>query len=218
MSPRSSFSNGWVGSFFIALATAVSPLAAQYPVGPIYPPTATPNVQPPPRSLQSGEDPFQLNPFTGRFEYVPIPYEFVPGTAGTPGYAFNWHTGRFDYVPFTPLNSGNSMEQTRQVTPGNYLDGRIDASAGAGAGAGVGAGAQENAQTASATIPPTAIAQPPIAPPSVAAPPPPRKSLTTKPATAPTIPSPPPAMRVRIAGRWEFDYSTGRWVFVLPSD
>src|SRR5689334_16343625 len=50
-----------------------------------------------PNSVPSGYDPFQLNWSTGRFQYVPIPYDTFSGP-----YAFNWHSGRWDYVPYAP--------------------------------------------------------------------------------------------------------------------
>ena len=69
---------------------------AQYQVGPVYP--HNPNSQVPggPGMLRSGQDPFQYNPWSGRFDYVPIPYEADP--FGSP-YRFNWHSGQWDYVP-----------------------------------------------------------------------------------------------------------------------
>src|SRR5437867_2820092 len=121
---------GWL----IMLMAAVAPVAGQQRIGPIYPANNTPGVQPPPRQLRSGEDPFQLNPFTGHFEYVPIPYEFQPGPTGSGAYGFNWHSGRWDYVPVAPLNAplNADLGPTREVTPGNYLDRRIDPTAGVG--------------------------------------------------------------------------------------
>ena len=205
-------SSSWsVGGFLVAMAVAASALRAQYQVGPVYPENRPANVQPPQRNLQSGEDPFQFNPYSGRFEYVPIPYEFSPGTAGAPAYGFNWHSGRWDYVPTPPLNSNLAL--TREVTPGNYLDGRVSPQMGVGANASAG-----EAQTAAAMIGPSPGAQENVVV-RAAASPPPSKKPTTTPATQPAKnPPPPPPMRVRLAGHWEFDYATGRWVFVLPPD
>ena len=209
--PKPLFIPWRIGSLVIALGTVVSPLAAQYPVGPVYPENRPANVQPPQRNLQSGEDPFQYNPYSGRFDYVPIPYEFSPGTAGAPAYGFNWHSGRWDYVPAPAVNSSN-LGMAREVTPGNYLDGRVFPQMSNGA-----TGAGEEAQAASAAIGPSQ-AQEKLITRAAASPPQPKKPTTT-PATQPvTNPPPPPAMRVRLAGHWEFDYATGRWVFVLPSD
>ena len=50
------------------------------------------------RSTGPNYDPFQFNWYTGRWDYVPIPYDEVPGIAGTP-YQYNSFTGRWDYVP-----------------------------------------------------------------------------------------------------------------------
>jgi hypothetical protein len=212
----------------LIIVAAVAPVAAQQRVGPIYPENSTPGVQPPAQNLRSGQDPFQLNPFTGRFEYVPIPYEFQPGTNGSPAYGFNWHSGRWDYVPTAPLNTplvtplSTDLGSTREVTQGNYLDRRIDPTAGVGI--------EANAQTAVATLPPTDVAPAAITqgPPAQPTPARPRATAlplarppTTAPSTAPAkpgTPGAPPAMRVRLTGRWEFDYATGRWVFILPSD
>src|SRR4051812_27766548 len=72
---------------------------AQYQVGPVYPQNPNSPVQSGPGTLHSGEDPFQYNPWTQRFDYVPIPYDPAPAGAAYSPYQFNWRSGRWDYVP-----------------------------------------------------------------------------------------------------------------------
>src|SRR5882757_7295670 len=83
---------------------------AQNRVGPIYPEKAPPYTVAP-----SGYDPFQLDWATGRFNYVPIPYN--PLDANRP-YLFNWHTGRWDYTPYpSPTSVQPAPTDTPQRTP-----------------------------------------------------------------------------------------------------
>ena len=49
---------------------------------------------------QSGYDPFVLDHRTGKFRYVPIPYDPEPAGSGYNPYRLNWHSGRWDYVPY----------------------------------------------------------------------------------------------------------------------
>src|SRR6478672_3530287 len=55
-------------------------------------------------SVPSGYDPFVLNSHTGRFDYVPIPYEPQRPGSGYDPFRIKWHSGTFDYVP-VPLQS-----------------------------------------------------------------------------------------------------------------
>jgi hypothetical protein len=191
----------------IAFVTLIPPswILAQYRVGPVYPekpyPGATPN------QAQSGYDPFQLNWRTGRYDYVPIPYDNEPGGNYSP-FRFNWHSGQWDYVPVAPVEPMSGQLQREPVTSGNFVDTRLYPGQHTTGG---------EAQPARAYIPP--------APEPAAAPAPPEKPSTqpsTQPAAKPQVhpfpPGPPPKMRVKLAGHWQYDYNTGKWVFVLPGD
>ena len=128
----------WIGEWFAAatiLVLLVSPpvVRAQHRVGPIYPESNSPSYSRN-RQLQSGEDPFRYNPHTGRFDYVPIPYdpEPPPGRGYSP-FRFNWHSGGWDYVP-VPLELDRERwdaEGRRRAAqdPGgsasNYVDTRL---------------------------------------------------------------------------------------------
>ena len=62
---------------------------AQYRVGPVYP--ENPQGSPP-----ASYNPFQLNWTSGRFDYVPVPYDLEDSSDP---YRFNAFSGRWDYVP-----------------------------------------------------------------------------------------------------------------------
>src|SRR5437763_14113183 len=88
-------------AFIIAtasLAAAAQVASAQYRVGPVYPTNPSNEVRAaaPPRS---GDDPLVLEPRTGRFHYVPIPYGPEPPGANYNPYRFHWYSGRWEYVP-----------------------------------------------------------------------------------------------------------------------
>ena len=192
-------------TFIVAAAAAVSlasaPLASgQYYVGP-YPPVdrRTQNNAIGAGRPMSGYDPFVLNPRTGRFDYVPIPYEPEPAGPNYNPYRFNWHSGRWDYVPIPPAESNVATNLGEEASTASYAE-RPTVAAPAPAPQ---PAAKKTQQPR--IIEPAAAPVPPVAP-------------STKPATAPARPYPPPAMRVNLAGRWEFDNKTGRWVFVLPPD
>jgi hypothetical protein len=179
---------------------------AQYRVGPVYPEKG--NQVASPGQAQSGYDPFQLNWRTGRYEYVPIPYENEPGGAesGYNPFKFNWHSGQWDYVPVAPVQPAYGRIEREPVTGGNFVDTRINPQA-----IDNGASHGGEAQTARAIAP----SEPQASPPEPIKP-------STQPSTAPVRPAdhsqpgPPPKMRFKLAGHWEYNYDTGKWVFVLP--
>ena len=192
----------------IALVTLISAAfaRAQYRVGPVYPekpsPVATPN------QAQSGYDPFQLNSWTGRFEYVPIPYDNEPAGTGYSPFRFNWHSGQWDYLPVKPIEPAYGRIEHEPVASVN-VDTRLN----------------PGQQTATGEQPARSIIVPePAAAPS------PRGKPSTQPTTSPTGPAqeaaqrepfpttPPPKMTRKLAGHWQYDYNRGKWVFVLPGD
>jgi hypothetical protein len=230
-------------------AAAAGVAVAQHRVGPIYPPGPASN--PPagpsqgPAQAQSGYDPFQLDPSTGRFRYVPIPYE--PQRPGQPydPWRFNWYSGRWDYVPY-PADWWNQpalpgLRGEKQVDGAStYVDTRIDTQAIPSAAR---IGPSQPARPSPGARPaPRAVPVPPQTQPA------PRTSRvpSTGPSTRPSLvqpsehapagaagaaraappPSASPAERDGsgwmtlngVTGRWEYDYSRGKWIFVLPSD
>src|SRR4051812_25358369 len=86
-------------SFVAALSITSAAALGQYQVGPVYPQNPNSQVPGAQGQLRSGQDPFQYNPWSGRFDYVPIPYEAQPFGANYNPYRFNWYSGRYDYVP-----------------------------------------------------------------------------------------------------------------------
>lgn len=105
-------------SIAVILALNLGGLAlGQYQQGPIYPQRPQPY-----GSAPSGYDPFRLDSSTGRFLYVPIPYDT---TGGYSPYQFNWYSGRWDYVPVQqPGNvftqNSASAAPTLQMSPQQY--------------------------------------------------------------------------------------------------
>lgn len=155
-----------------------------------------------PMPPQSGYDPFVYNRYSGRFDYVPIPYEAEPVGSSYSPFRFNWHSGRWDYVAF-PLPSDYD-NAARQEAASTYVDTRLD----------------------TRVLTPRTIAEAEPAPPitTTFAPPPINPHVSqqaTKPTTKPSK-HPPIAdqrlARLRTMGRWDFDYARGKWIFVLPSD
>jgi hypothetical protein len=191
----------WMGSARLAVG--------QYYVGP-YPPAQQQQdlARPPAGVAGSGYDPFVLNSRTGRFDYAPIPYEADPMGPNYNPMRLNWFSGRWDYQPAPSGEQNITWNTGREVTPLNYLDTRINPSV---APAPLAAPrASDEALSVAATLPPAP--RPAAAPARSSAP-------STRPTTAPATaanPGAPPPMRVQLAGHWEFDYATGRWVFVLP--
>jgi hypothetical protein len=95
-------------AWLLVLCAVVSSRArAQQRVGPVYPENKSEI-----RSTPSGYDPFIFNWSSGRWEYVPIPYDIRSGP-----FAFNWHSGRWDYYggDFEPSSvySGREPERIR---------------------------------------------------------------------------------------------------------
>jgi hypothetical protein len=88
----------------------------QYQQGPVYPQRPQPY-----GSAPSGYDPFRLDSSTGRFVYVPIPYDT---TGGYSPYQFNWYSGRWDYVPVQPPASVTAQQTSNapsfQMSPQQY--------------------------------------------------------------------------------------------------
>jgi hypothetical protein len=155
-----------------------------------------------PMGPQSGYDPFHWNSYSGRWDYVPIPYDPEPPGANYNPFRFNWHSGHWDYVP-QPLLSDYDASQG-QSESSTYIDTRLDLQQ----------LAPRTYATPQAAPPlPTVVIPPPINP-HVQPPKP-----TTKPTTAPAKPSSAREQelaRLRSLGRWEFNYATGRWTFILP--
>ena len=211
------------------LAAIAAPAWGQYRVGPVYPESPEPAVV-----RNSGYDPFVFNPHTGRFDYVPIPYdpEPPPGRGYSP-FRFNWHSGGWDYVP-VPLEldrerwDAEGRRRAAQDLGGsasNYVDTRLE-SPGELSLEAAPAAAKEGPSEA------TPPSQPAVRPGTVFHRPAgdvPATRPATRPTTAPgpRQPTPPDIgepvgdgwVRTKgIVGRWEFDYLNGRWVFVLPGD
>ena len=211
----------------VVLAASGAIALAQYRVGPIYPESPDPPVV-----QNAGYNPFVLDSRTGRFNYVPIPYdaEPPPGRGYNP-YRFNWHSGRWDYVP-RPLERDVQRwewEERRRAADdtggnaSNYIDTRADAPG----------ELSLRAEQASAKLPPengralreerrdtVRYRQATSVP-------------TTRPTTGPAEGKAQPANRrppegkslgggwvelKGVVGRWEYDYLTNRWIFVLPDD
>jgi hypothetical protein len=153
---------------------------------------------------QSGYDPFHWNSYSGRWDYVPIPYDAEPPGANYNPYRFNWHSGRWDYVPFPLLSDYDALR--RNTDASTYVDTRLDLQ-------------QLSPRTLTTPQPapplPMTMVPPPINPHVQPSRP------TTRPATTPARPPTSREQelaRLRSLGRWEFNYVTGRWSFVLPAD
>jgi hypothetical protein len=103
----------------LLLATSMGQWQVDPRVGPIYP-TKPYSF----RSAPPGYDPFQFNWQTGRWDYVPIPYDQpAPGQAPSP-YQFNWHSGRWDYRPWDAARGGN-MTQPDNPPPSQPDDSQL---------------------------------------------------------------------------------------------
>jgi hypothetical protein len=207
----------------VLVAVAISiglPAAAQWQVGPVYPQNEQrPYIGNPPPSSRN-YNPFRYNAHSGRFDYVPIPYEPQrPGPNYHP-FPFNWHSGRWDYVPWGPPFDYNEWAREGPGdwgTASNYRDTRLYPRPSLEL--------QSTPDGASTTEPTAAPERRPPAPPMPAMIIPQattrRAPATTRaashPATAPATPNGWVRMR-GIVGRWEYDYASGRWIFVLPSD
>ena len=175
----------------------------------------------------SGYDPFVLDHRTGKFRYVPIPYDPEPRGSGYNPYRFNWHSERWDYVPLPieqdyRLWQGAAANETQRAA-GSYAASVIERpSAPAATPARNPVMATDLAASRATQTTAVSRAIPPVPPPT-----PPRMMPSgTKPTTRPTLTRRLPAQggdagwtRVRgVTGRWDYDYQRGRWVFVLPSD
>jgi hypothetical protein len=156
---------------------------------------------------QSGYDPFIWNYHTGRFDYVPIPYEpEPPGTNYSP-YRFNWHSGRWDYVAQPLASDYDALPRENEAS--TFMDTRVDLQ-------------QLSPRTTPA--PAADAAAPPMA---MKLPPPPINPHLPRPATSPSTKPLSPQLaskreqelaRLRSVGRWDYDYARGRWIFVLPGE
>lgn len=161
----------------------------------------------------SGYDPFQLNWSTGRFDYVPMPYE--AGPRGQP-YQFNWFGGRWDYVPWQPPQSPAEIVAQGKARPvhqvPNYqlsLSRQIRASA-QPAAAVIGSTEMRRGMTINIyrghinKIPPTTARS--------------KSMATTQPWQGQmTLPKDPLNIPATV-GHWEYDTTTGHWVHILPPD
>jgi hypothetical protein len=194
----------------VVLALAAE-LSAQHRIGPIYPEKQLPQTAPP--VATSGYDPFQLDWSTGRFVYVPIPYEHEPAGPNYNPFRFNWHSGRWDYVPYP--GPGTTNESSKNLKSSEPLD-----------------------QSYSVTIPttPPAPTRPAnaaasasildsgqlISRPLVCDKPAARAVQSPSPTTQPLtnwgpIPRVYDPLRLNPAiGRWEYDDTTGRWKHYVP--
>jgi hypothetical protein len=165
-------------------------------------------------SVPSGYDPFVFNSHTGRFDYVPIPYEPQRPGSGYDPFRINWHSGTFDYVPI-PLQSDYDFAASQHDDGGgrsiNTIDTRLNGAA----------GPIRNLPPR----PPPNMSTPPVLAPgtqyNVVTVPVRSRRPATRPSHATTAPSSPaqPPMGdgfVRLTGHWEFDAARGRWIFVLP--
>jgi hypothetical protein len=250
-----------IGAFaLVSPATAQQHSAPNY-AAPVYPqhPYSNAGQNPGPPPAYSGYDPFQFDARTGRFNYVPIPYEQPSAGSGYSPWQFNWYSGRWDFYSVPPSAFGygysNPAYSTPQLNDGGPASNYLGAT-----------GAE--AQTASERMGPSAI-NPGPTPGSVPVPaavpvpstlinppmiPPPSRTAHRNPATQPTTrPSPRTTTRPSLSqpqraqpgntgspanrpapqsfdqrenggwttlngltGRWEYDYSKGKWVFVLP--
>ena len=162
-----------------------SVLLAQHQVGPVYPEKPQPYTAAPP-----GYDPFQLDWSTGRFRYVPIPYD---QRSSTGPYRFNWYSGRWDYSPFpapaSPMPAPtNTPERTPQASMSVVRIPQYNAPVPVIPGEAMPAAARQ--------LPTNATTRP---------------TRTRAPTTDPLHLNP-------SLGRWEQDSNTGRWIHVLPSD
>ena len=82
---------------------------AQQRIGPVYPENQS-DIH---SWSSSGYDPFHFNWMTGRWDYVPIPYDTRSGP-----FAFNWHSGRWDYAPaYIEPNDSYSARQPERARP-----------------------------------------------------------------------------------------------------
>ena len=55
-------------------------------------------------------NPFQFNWHSGKWEYVPIPYEPEPAGPNYNPFRFNWSSGKWDYVPI-PESQGQPQKR-----------------------------------------------------------------------------------------------------------
>ncbi len=79
------------------------PILAQWQIGPVYP------EKPDYYNTNPNYNPFRYNSFSGRYDYVPIPYD--RDRSGGPNYdpyRFNWHRGGWDYRPWPDGNYDNN--------------------------------------------------------------------------------------------------------------
>jgi hypothetical protein len=73
------------------------------------------------QSAQPGYDPFQFNWYSGRWDYVPIPYE----TPGESPYQLNPNSGQWNYVPQA---AAPAPSRPREAAPSAPSDGSLKTS------------------------------------------------------------------------------------------
>jgi hypothetical protein len=164
-----------------------------------------PEVQMLGRQPQSGYDPFVFNPGTGRFNYVPIPYDPEPPGPHYNPFRFNWHSGHWDYVAQPLLSDYDALARAWSDST-NHVDTRLDTQ-------------QLSPRSSMASTPAPGIATTVVPPPINPHVQP--FQATTKPATKSNTPASKRELELahlRSVGKWEYNYSTGRWMFVLPGD
>jgi hypothetical protein len=168
-------------------------------------------------SLRSGEDPFQLNWSTGRFDYVPVPRDPSSGP-----YQYNSYSGRWDYVPVPAPQSPQEILSASRLSlpPAEVPAVNLGDRARLGALA-PGAVPVDNALPAGAALPPdVSLPRRDVTFTRIA------KSADKQSVLRPsTRPSTQPASRADkwdplslspSAGTWTYDVTTGRWIHVLP--
>ena len=140
-------------------------------------------------SSNAGRDPFQLNWQTGRFEYVPMPYQQQPGQPYSP-FQFNSFTGHFDYVPVPPPAAPDYGPRIEKGVgnASNYIDTRVNMQMPAATVPQVGTQPDGEAIPASGVIAPTYEPPPPTEIYRRPVPPSPMKAPATRPAA--TQPAP----------------------------
>jgi hypothetical protein len=97
-------------SIVILSSLLLAATMAQWQVNPEVQPRNEPVYPPKPYSFQSappGYDPFQFNWYSGRWDYVPIPYE-----NGQSPYPINPYSGQWNYVPQPAPASGAAAPQS----------------------------------------------------------------------------------------------------------
>ena len=141
-------------------------------------------------NTNSGRDPFQLNWQTGRFDYVPVPYQQQPGAPYSP-FQYNPFTGHFDYVPVPPPAAPDYGPRIEKGggNASNYIDTRVNTQVPAVTVPQAGAQPNGEAMPASAVIAPLYEPPPPTEIYRLPIPPSPMKAPATRPAATQPAPA-----------------------------